>query len=112
MEPLARKKCVPCEGSTPPLNHSKNLEYLKQINQWELEEDRAIEKTYLFKDFAAAMKFLNEVARIAEEESHHPDFCLRGWNKVTIRLSTHAVGGLSENDFILAAKIDEILPKT
>lgn len=86
----------------------KNLELLKEINQWQLIEDVSIEKILLFKDFKEAIAFVNKVAEIAETENHHPDILIFGWNKIKLSLTTHAIGGLSENDFVLASKIDLI----
>ena len=106
--PLSHKHCVPCEAGVPPLTKPQNIEYLKRINEWQLIEDKSIEKILLFKNFKEAIIFINKVAEIAEAEGHHPDILLFGWNKVKLTLSTHAIKGLSDNDFILAAKIDEI----
>ncbi|MBI2140968.1 4a-hydroxytetrahydrobiopterin dehydratase [Candidatus Woesearchaeota archaeon] len=108
---LAQKKCVPCEGGTPPLGHEETEKLLRQINLWHrvgINGAYAIERTFRFKDFAEAMKFVNKVAAVAEEEGHHPDIKI-SWNKVMLQLTTHAIKGLSENDFIMAAKIDELL---
>ena len=91
-----------------PLDHIKNIELLKEVDTWQLIDDTAIEKTLLFKDFTEALGFVNKVGVIAEAEGHHPDLSIFGWNKVKISISTHAIGGLSDNDFILAAKIDEL----
>lgn len=108
MSNLSQKHCIPCEGGTKPLDHIKNIELLKEVDTWQLIDDTAIEKTLLFKDFAEALGFVNKVGVIAEAEGHHPDLSIFGWNKVKISISTHAIGGLSDNDFILAAKIDEL----
>lgn len=105
---LSQKHCVPCEAGVPPLARPQNLEYLKRVNEWQLVEDKSIEKILLFKNFKEAVAFINKVAEVAEKEGHHPDILLFGWNKVKIMLSTHAIKGLSDNDFILAAKIDEL----
>lgn len=105
---LHKKHCVPCEGKTKPFDTGKNLEYLEQVKDWKLIDDKSIEKIFSFKDFKEAMTFVNEVADVAEFEGHHPNILIFGWNKVKISLSTHAIGGLSENDFILASKIDQI----
>lgn len=106
---LAAKKCVPCEGGDPPLARSEVEKLLTQINGWSLEEDGVgkIVKNFKFKDFKEALVFVNAIGAIAEEEGHHPNICFT-WGKVDITLWTHAVGGLSENDFILAAKIDKL----
>lgn len=106
--PLKSKKCVPCEDKTPPLSHNESVELQEELDTWSLVEDIAIEKTLKFKDFKEAIAFVRKVADIAETEGHHPDISIHDYNKVTFRLSTHSIGGLSENDFILAAKIDAI----
>jgi 4a-hydroxytetrahydrobiopterin dehydratase len=108
MPNLSQKHCVPCEGGTKPLEPFRNSELIKEINTWQLIEDKAIEKTLLFKDFTEALAFVNKVGALAEAEGHHPDISIFGWNKVKLSLSTHAIGGLSDNDFILASKIDEL----
>lgn len=106
---LSQKHCVPCEGGTDPLSHEESERLLEKVSQWTLVEDKEIEKTYEFINFSEAVNFMNEVARIAEKEGHHPDIKLHDFKKVDVKISTHAIGGLSENDFILAAKIDEIV---
>lgn len=108
MEDLAAKKCVACEGGVAPLNRTEAEVLLKQVNGWALSEDaKTIAKRFAFKDFAQALAFVDKVGAIAEEEGHHPDIEL-SWGKAAVSLTTHAIGGLSENDFILAAKIDRI----
>ena len=105
---LAQKKCVACEGGMPPLNKSEAEVLLKQVQGWTLtDEARCIIKTFKCNDFMGAMRFGNDIAAIAEKEGHHPDLAI-SWGRVTVELSTHAIKGLSENDFILAAKIDTI----
>ena len=106
---LVQKKCIPCEAGTPPLDEEKVNELLMQISGWDLKEGHLYKK-FKFKNFVEAMKFINSVAEIAESEGHHPDFGVH-YNKVEIEIWTHAINGLSENDFILAANIDKILPK-
>ena len=103
---LTKKKCVPCEAGTPMLNTDKINELLKEIPTWALKEGHLFKK-FRFTDFIEAMKFVNSVAGIAENEGHHPDFSVH-YSKVEVEIWTHAINGLSENDFILAAKIDEI----
>lgn len=106
---LYEKKCAACEGGTPPFTKAQVGEYLKQLPvPWEVADDKKIRKEFRFKDFKEAMKFVNAVAKIAEAEGHHPDLCVF-YNVVKIELWTHAVGGLSENDFILASKIERLL---
>ena len=103
---LTDKKCIPCHGGLPALK-KKNAEiFLKKVDDWALSNDATkITKQFKFKNFVEAMKFVNKVAEIAEQEAHHPDILIN-WNKVTLELTTHAIKGLHENDFILAAKID------
>ncbi len=109
MSSLTNKHCVPCEGNIPALKREEIEMYLSQLgNDWKSIADMKIEKTFPFINFKAAIAFINEIADIAEYENHHPDINLHNFNKVTISLSTHAVKGLSENDFILASKIDTI----
>ena len=104
---LLKKKCVPCEGKgIKPFTRTEAEDYLMQINGWILDgEGKKISKEYKFKDFIGAVNFVNLVADIAEQEEHHPDIHIH-YNKVTLELWTHAIGGLSENDFIVAAKVD------
>ena len=105
---LTNQKCVPCEGGTKPLTREEIKPYLENVKGWTVKDDgKKIEKKFKFKDFKEALAFVNQIGEIAEEEGHHPDIEL-GYGKVEIELSTHAIGGLSVNDFILAAKIDRI----
>jgi 4a-hydroxytetrahydrobiopterin dehydratase len=105
---LAERKCVPCEGGVMPLFRPRAEELLKEIPGWALAVDgKSIARKYLFPDFARALAFVDRVGSIAEQEGHHPDIAL-SWGRVDISLSTHSIGGLSENDFVLAAKIDAL----
>jgi len=106
---FANKKCVPCEGGTPPMPRVEAENNLKEVSNWSLFEDGVlkIKRNFKFKNFAEALTFVNKVGEIAEFEGHHPDICF-GWGKVEVVLYTHAVGGLSENDYIVAAKINQI----
>lgn len=105
---LAQKKCVACEGGVAPLNRTEAEVLMKQLKQWTLSGDaKWLSKDFKFKDFKEALAFVDKVGTIAESEGHHPDIQL-SWGKVAVELTTHAIGGLSENDFILAAKIDEL----
>lgn len=106
MSELSGKKCTPCEGGTPALSGEKITELLRQLDGWTVVEDRKIEKEYRFPDFRQALAFVNRLGEVAEAEGHHPDIFLT-WGKVKVTLWTHSVSGLSENDFILAAKADE-----
>ena len=110
VQPLAVRKCKPCEGGTEPLPLSAAQTLLQELKGWELvDEGKAIRKTIKCKDFLDAVNLIQRIAPIAEAEDHHPDLHLTGYRRLTIELSTHAIGGLSENDFILAAKIDQLL---
>jgi len=106
---LADKKCVPCEGSVPPMNKEEAAKLLDEVNDWELLEEDVLklQKKFKFKDFKEAISFVNKVADLAESEGHHPNLAIN-WNKVTFTLYTHAIKGLSENDFIMAAKINAV----
>jgi 4a-hydroxytetrahydrobiopterin dehydratase len=108
-EELTHKHCVPCEGGIPALTLDQALAYLAALPFWHLAGDgQRIRREWRVKDFATALDFFNRVGRIAEEEDHHPDLHLTGYRNVAIEIGTHAIKGLSENDFILAAKIDEL----
>ncbi|UCF37150.1 MAG: 4a-hydroxytetrahydrobiopterin dehydratase [Acidobacteriota bacterium] len=105
---LTRKKCVPCEGGIPALNGEEIRTYQDRISSvWTVEEDHHLRARFSFRDFAQALSFTNQVGALAEVEGHHPDIYL-SWGLVEIKLWTHAVDGLTENDFILAAKIDQL----
>lgn len=108
MSDLSQKKCGPCEGGTKPLTKVEFAPYLEEVKDWEVIDNLKIRKKFKFKNFKEALTFVNKVGELAENEGHHPDINLHSWNKVTITLSTHAIGGLSINDFILAAKIDRV----
>jgi 4a-hydroxytetrahydrobiopterin dehydratase len=106
---LARKHCAACEGNIPRLQPQQMPDYLKALPAWELAGDgRRIRRSWRVKDFASGLDFFQRIGQIAESENHHPDLHLTGYRYVTVELSTHAIGGLSENDFILAARIDEL----
>ena len=111
MTDLANKNCIPCEGGIPAFDISEIHKYLKKINDWEViqnkEKNYYIEKQFKFKDYISSENFVLEVGKIAEQEGHHPDISF-GWGYAKIKISTHAIKGLAESDFILAAKIDKI----
>jgi 4a-hydroxytetrahydrobiopterin dehydratase len=105
---LAEKHCVPCRGGVPPL-HGEQLEALKaQVSGWQVVNDHHLTKTFTFPDFRSALDFVNKVGAVAEAEGHHPDLYL-AWGKVEVKTWTHKIDGLTESDFILAAKTDELL---
>ena len=105
---LSNKTCVPCEGGIPALTHEQVKAYLESLKNWQTNTARTeIFKSFIFKNYYHVMAFVNAVAFIAHQEKHHPDLEVR-YNQVLVRYSTHAIGGLSENDFICAAKIDKL----
>jgi 4a-hydroxytetrahydrobiopterin dehydratase len=106
MEDLARKSCVPCKGGTPPLTSAEIAPLIGQLKGWAVEREHHLRKTFRFRDFKATLEFVNRVGAIAEQEGHHPDISF-GWGKAAIEIWTHKIDGLTESDFILAAKIDE-----
>ena len=107
-EQLADKKCVPCRGGVPPLK-GKELEALHRIvPQWSVIDEHHLTRAFTFPDFKQALEFVNLVGALAEEQGHHPDILL-AWGKAAITLWTHKIDGLTESDFIMAAKIDRIL---
>ena len=112
MSDLINKKCVPCEGGVVPFDISEIHKYQKKIDGWEIikKQDKIffLEKNFKFKNFLESQKFVNEVGKISEEEGHHPDIFF-GWGYAKINITTHAIEGLSENDFILASKIDRLI---
>lgn len=107
MADLASRKCVPCKKGTPALAEAAAKTLLAQLPAgWKIAEGKRIEKEFKFPDFKSALAFTNEVGKIAEKEAHHPDVHL-AWGKVKLVIWTHSVDGLSENDFVLAAKVEE-----
>ncbi|HLC68877.1 MAG TPA: 4a-hydroxytetrahydrobiopterin dehydratase [Candidatus Bilamarchaeaceae archaeon] len=111
MVSLAKKKCVPCEGGVQPLNLPEARTFLPELQaDWRIieEQPNRLVRMFRFKDFKQSMDFVNSVAKIAEQEGHHPDIDIR-YNRVTLTLYTHAIRGLHENDFILAAKVDQLI---
>jgi len=108
VDSLAHKKCEPCSG-IGKLTHADITPLLNQINNWSVVNDQKIEREFKFKNFKQALEFVNKLGAIAEEEQHHPDILLYGWNKVKVIYWTHDIGGLSMNDFIMAAKTDALV---
>ena len=106
MESLSSRHCVPCHGGVPRLTGEEIAPLLSQLRGWEAFEEHHLVKAYKFRNFADALAFVNRVGQIAEQEGHHPDITF-GWGYARLQIYTHAIGGLSESDFILAAKIDE-----
>ncbi len=108
---LADQKCAACEGITGKLSAEEINKHLRQTPGWELVHDNMIQRSFAFANFVHAMDFANEIAKIAEQENHHPELHI-SWGKVRVELTTHSVGGLSTNDFIEAAKINRAWEKT
>ena len=106
VEELVKKKCVPCECDAEPFSSDEVKKYIRRLKGWQL-KGKMIKKQLKFKNFMALIKFVNHLAKLAEKEGHHPDFTVN-YSKLNIALWTHAINGLSENDFILAAKIDKM----
>ena len=111
MNDLADKKCIPCEGNIPPFSPDQIHKYLKKVDGWDVKsnEDKSfyLIKDFKFKNFKESQNFVNAVSNISEEENHHPDISF-GWGYCKIKIFTHAIKGLAESDFVLAAKIDKI----
>ncbi len=111
MSDLANKKCVPCEGNIPPFDKNEIHKYLKKVDGWNVESNKNnnfyLEKEFKFKNFKESQDFVNKIGDLAEKENHHHDI-LFGWGYCKIKIFTHAIKGLAESDFILAAKIDKV----
>ena len=104
---LASKTCVPCRGGVPPLQGAELAALAKQVDGWAVVEEHHVTKTFKFPDFRQALNFVNKVGELAEEQGHHPDIYL-AWGRAEIKIWTHKIDGLTESDFILAAKIDQL----
>ncbi len=103
-----RMKCKPCEGGTKKMQMSAARRYMPMVGGWKLGKD-VLSRELKFKDFKGAVRFTDRVAILAEREGHHPNISIYSWNRIRLELSTHAIGGLSQNDFIMAAKINKML---
>lgn len=107
MPDLAERDCVPCRGGVPPLKAEQIKELSAQLNGWKIINEHHLQKIYAFKDFRETLDFVNHVGELAEDQGHHPDICF-GWGKADITIWTHKIDGLTESDFVLAAKIDRL----
>ncbi len=106
---LRQQRCVPCEGGVARIERPAAIEQLDQLQNWALSDDATrIRKSWVVTNFMEAIRFFTEIAELAENEGHHPDLHLEGYRNASVELWTHAIGGLSQNDFILAAKIDKL----
>jgi len=108
MNDLSKKQCTPCRGGMPPLKEREIKKHLDKIKDWQVVDNHHLEKTLSFPDFKTALAFVNQVGEVAEQENHHPYISFT-WGKVEISIWTHKIDGLHENDFILAAKLDELM---
>lgn len=109
MSTLSEKSCAPCRGGVPPLTAEEIEPLLEELKNWEVKDEKRLLKEYKFDDFNSALKLANKIGDIAEQEGHHPDLLVR-WGELKIELWTHRIDGLTESDFILAAKIDKLKP--
>jgi 4a-hydroxytetrahydrobiopterin dehydratase len=107
MTKLAEQHCVPCRGGVPPLKGEQLMPFAEQLADWKIVEEHHVAKSFPFPDFKTALDFVNRVGAVAEAEGHHPDLCL-AWGKVDVQIYTHKIRGLTESDFVLAAKIDQL----
>ena len=107
MSELASRACVPCRGGVPPLKGEEITKLLGELNAWSVVSEHHLSKVFNLPDFKEALAFVNRIGELAEEQGHHPDICF-GWGRVEITIWTHKIDGLTESDFILAAKIDAL----
>jgi 4a-hydroxytetrahydrobiopterin dehydratase len=107
MAELAELQCVPCRGGVPPLAGPEVEELLGQLAGWQVVNEHHLSKSYGFKDFRESLEFVNRIGALAEQQGHHPDICF-GWGKAEVTIWTHKIDGLTESDFVLAAKIDKL----
>jgi 4a-hydroxytetrahydrobiopterin dehydratase len=109
MSDLAQKTCVPCRGGVPPLKGEELASLARQLPEWKVVDEHHISRTFAFPDFRRALDFVNRIGEVAEQQGHHPDIFL-AWGKVEVTLWTHKADGLTESDFIMAAKIEQLYP--
>jgi 4a-hydroxytetrahydrobiopterin dehydratase len=107
MTELASKTCMPCRGDVPPLKGAELQELSRQVPGWEVVDEHHLKRKFRFKNFREALDFVNRVGELAEEQAHHPDIDF-GWGRVAVKIFTHKIDGLTESDFILAAKVDRL----
>ncbi len=107
MSGLAERECVPCRGGVPPLKGDEIKQFSTQLQDWQVVNEHHLQKTYEFKNFRETLDFVNRVGELAETQGHHPDICF-GWGKADVTIWTHKIDGLTESDFVLAAKIDRL----
>lgn len=107
MTELAERQCVPCRGGVPPLKGDELSKFSEQLPDWQVVSEHHLQKSYQFRNFRETLDFVDRVGALAEEQGHHPDICF-GWGKADISIWTHKIDGLTESDFVLAAKIDKL----
>ena len=107
MPELAERQCVPCRGGVPPQKGDEIETFLSQLTAWQVVNEHHLRKEYKFRDFRETLDFVNRIGELAEAQGHHPDVCF-GWGKAEITIWTHKIDGLTESDFVLAAKIDRL----
>jgi 4a-hydroxytetrahydrobiopterin dehydratase len=107
MTKLAERHCIPCRGGTPPLQGADLIPFAGQLPDWKIIEEHHVARSFSFPDFKTGLDFVNRVGAVAEAEGHHPDLCL-AWSKVDVQIYTHKIRGLTESDFVMAAKIDQL----
>ncbi len=107
MSDLADKQCVPCRGGIPPMTAEEIKGLSSQVADWQVVNDHHLRRSYRFRDFRETLDFVNRIGELAEEQGHHPDICF-GWGKADVSIWTHKIDGLTESDFVLAAKIDKL----
>ena len=107
MAELSERQCVPCRGGVPPLKGEEIKNLLRQLEGWQVANEHHLQRTYRFRDFRESLQFVNRIGELAEEQGHHPDICF-GWGKADVTIWTHKIDGLTESDFVLAAKIDKL----
>jgi len=107
MSDLANRECVPCRGGVPPMKGAEINEFARQLREWEVANEHHLKKTFKFRNFRETLDFVIRIGELAEEQGHHPDICF-GWGKAEITIWTHKIDGLTESDFVLAAKIDRL----
>jgi 4a-hydroxytetrahydrobiopterin dehydratase len=107
MAELFERQCVPCRGGVPPLKGEEIENLLRQLEGWQVVNEHHLQRTYRFKDFRESLQFVNRIGELAEDQGHHPDICF-GWGKADVTIWTHKIDGLTESDFVLAAKIDKL----
>jgi 4a-hydroxytetrahydrobiopterin dehydratase len=107
MVDLAERECVPCRGGVPPMTGEEIKKFSSQVGDWRVISDHHLARSYRFKDFRETLDFVNRIGELAEQQGHHPDICF-GWGKADVSIWTHKIDGLTESDFVLAAKIDKL----